>query len=170
MYVEEEYQFSNIMNYTALSLLRGEQGLLRKIFEYDDTYKTKLQTLVVTSIWEEIWCRYLNEQECPYERAVIDYLLHVWGITGPEMYKNPFLRRRYFPDGFRIANKRQERDKMHLFAYIQNGTLTQVFQGMILTPAQHKEYCREERGNVEDYLDVHEDMTTGMVVYVKLFN
>ena len=151
----------------------GEQGILRHIFEYDDTYRQTLNDKVLVPLWQQVWNRWYHQIDCPFERAVMGHLLKTWGVWDNDVhslswYKNvSWYRNHYFPDCVRVVGSVNDTtNEMDVFVYMNNhGRCLCVFDGKVLTQLQYKQDCLKETGNQISYIDVDEDMETGMVVY-----
>ena len=150
-----------------LSRLQGMPGILQHIFEYDDTYKQIFQKQILPSIWQSSWLYKYEATMCPYKAAILGFLMGKWGVFQlvPETY---WFRRHNFTDNYKIIvhDVDVDEDTIYATAYMNyNGALFTVFVGKVLTQKQHKMENLKETGNFIQYIDVYEDVNTGMVVY-----
>ena len=78
----DELQFQLCVKHSPSPFIRilGEQGILRHIFEYDDTYRQTLNDKVLVPLWQQVWNRWYHQIDCPFERAVMGHLLKTWGV------------------------------------------------------------------------------------------
>lgn len=154
---------------SMLTLLSGEQGILRHIFEYDNTYHEKLKKALPLSLWQKTWERWYNQVDCPYEKVVIEHLLDSWGVWDNNMYESSWYSRNYFPDGISMHAVLDHKNEMQVRAYMKFcGRMLCIFDGKVLTQKQYKQDCLEETGSEMMYIDVHEDVETGFVAFVHL--
>ena len=157
---------------SMLRLLRGEPGLLREIFSYDDTYRIIMQEVVIVELWQHIWQRYYRavKQQSPCLAAVVGHLLHHWGVYSDDPYLSDRYRDDFLPDNLHVAC---EVDADGVFgaqlAMEIDGYAMLVFDGFVVTPHQNQAYERAfcEWGPAHaEALDVFEDPETGLIVYV----
>jgi len=150
--------------------MKGCQGLLTTILEYDDTYKCIFSKDIITELWRYSWYSWFSKIKCPYEKAVAGFLLETWGIyEGHTCFSdNRWFKHNYFPDSISIhkcLNLDNGRMMVSVRMIVPDMRSVTIFRGMVLTQSQYKEECGEETGNVLMYLDVFEDTDTGFVVY-----
>jgi hypothetical protein len=161
----------NVSN--LLNSLKGVQGVLVSIFEYDDTYKQIFDKQIKTELWRESWKQWYYKIDCPYERSVAGYLTENWGVWHDSSVKPAsfWFSRHHFTDSISI-NKYIDINTGNMMVYVSmklnNSMIVSVFRGMVLTKKQHKKECLEDNRNEIQYIDVYEDSDSEMVVYVNL--
>ena len=171
----DELQFQLRVKHSSSPFIRilGEQGILRHIFEYDNTYRQTLNNKVLVPLWKQVWNRWYHQIDCPFKRAVMGHLLKIWGVWDNDVhsfswYKNvSWYRNHYFPDCVHVVlSVNDATNEMDVSVYMNNhGRCLCVFDGKVLTQLQYKQDCLEETGNKISYIDVDEDMESGMVIY-----
>ena len=157
------------MSVLLYNKLGGEQGLLRLIYAYDNTYKHKFSDDVVSRLWSQRWLRYHRTMTCPYARAVVGFLMKQFDVDpNNPTRKGKWFQHNYFPDNMALVPSYDEDDdKMQVRVYMNvQGRTTCVFDGMVLTAAQHAREKQLYENVGMFHMDVYRDDDTGMVVYL----
>jgi len=154
--------------------------ILRKIFEYDPTYRNLFTNKVVDGIWGGAWQNwYMNSEECacPFVAVAMKWLFESWGVYkwGEPGY-NPrddpippleFFKYNYFPSDIKIIN-REMRDIAHYVSIYVNGN--RVLYCLVITIEYYEnEYASIERDEDSEFynmIDVFVDRRAGLVVLI----
>ena len=136
--------------------IRGEAGILRHIYAYDDTYKQVFTKNILPGLWQRAWNQCLATIASPYEYAACEYLLDKWGVWSDNPSDSFWFRKHYFPDGLSMVSSVNQRDEVIVWVYMKVGRLvTRVFDGKVLTKKQYQQECGEWTPTHIQWVDVH---------------
>ena len=84
------------------------QDVMKKIYEYDDTYKTIFSKQVVENIWRAKWRRWLKtapECQSPFVATVMECLFESWYVNVPTYLKDnsAYFKQFYFSENITIS-------------------------------------------------------------------
>jgi len=165
---------------SRLSQLPSE--LLRKIFEYDNTYQTFYGSEVLPELWQKVWTRWYNSLDCPYKELTMDWLFRWWGVYDGD---SVWSRNYYFPSNINVITEfvryspetnvdnlveavdwREVESEMGEFKCLVSVYINHlpVFRGEILTRQQATVEAQKETTGMESMWDVHADLERGLVL------
>jgi hypothetical protein len=132
----------------VFSLKNLGNDILRKIFEYDDTYSEIFTNTVLPSVWKDSWRRwYINSvyNNNPFVLAAIKRFTYTFDNGGFDDYLFRFIAMQYFVSDLSIDDVVVSPEKRHKI------TLKFKIDGLYACPANYIVSKEHDKYHVESY-------------------